>query len=113
MQALTLEGSTNSSIYAGPTQIGSAAPAVTGGSSDCGGCYVVADVAGYVFGEEIITQTATQVAVRGFNGTSVSLLLGTARFSFATSGPVGQGPTTFAYGPTLPIGGGAILWVRF
>ena len=112
MQALKLEGSTKFSIYAGPTQIGSAAPAITGASSGCGGCYVVADVAGIVFGETMITQTQTQVVFRGFNATSVSVLLGTQRFSFAPTGALGQGLTTFAYDPTLTVGG-AVLYVCF
>ena len=113
MQALKLEGSTKSSIYAGPTQIGSAAPAVTGASTNCGGCYVVADVAGYVFAEETITQTRTQVEFRGFNATTVSSLLGTARFSIPPSGPFGLGATTFAYdGQPLTVGD-AVLYVNF
>jgi len=68
-------------------------PAVTGGNGggnvNCGGCYVVADVAGIAFGSETLTQTQTNsvVVVSGLNSTftTTSIVFEQGQFTF-TSG---------------------------
>jgi hypothetical protein len=91
---------------AGPT----AAPTVA-----CGSCFILADVAGVIFGETTATNTITLVSSIGVgsNGTNLttSYTAGTAEFSFAPSTILGGGftGTAFDVGPTITIPGGAVL----
>ena len=65
----------------------------TGAPQACGGCYVVADVAGVVFGTETLSAiaTVTQSVGVGLNGSRVTTLLteNVGQFSFNTGGLLG------------------------
>ena len=89
-------------------------PAITGpGSqeSQCGGCYVVADVAGIVFGTETFTQTNTALVSIGVgaNGTNITSTISiTAAAVPFTFDPTSLTPGVLAFnslGPTLTISG--------
>lgn len=90
---------------AGPT----AAP-----SLDCGPCYIVADVAGVIFGTETSTNTVTMVTSVGVgnNGTNIttSYTVGSAQFSLAPSSLLGGGftGTLFDPGPTITLSGAVL-----
>ena len=101
---------------------GSPAPEVIGISSaapSCGGCYVIADVAGIVFGSEILTQTAGTVQVSvgvGLNGTrytTTSFIEHPGEFTFDVGGLItgNFGATVVNYGPTITVGG-AVLYIE-
>lgn len=95
MQLSSLEGSLIyadaplMSITAAPDSLSSGVPQAAG---QCGGCYVVADVAGVVFAPEPLNQTvatAYLITIMGKNGTnitSVSIAENTAPFTFNPSG---------------------------
>ena len=86
-------------------------PAITGPAANdqCGGCYVVADVAGIVFGSQQLTTTEVQVISVGVgrNGTNVtttSIVEATGQFTFNTAGLVtGAGAGFVSYGPSTII----------
>ena len=65
----------------------------TGAAPTCGGCYIVADVAGVVFGTETLSATVTQIQSVGvgLNGSRVTTLFteGIGQFSFNTGGLLG------------------------
>ncbi|MCJ1282519.1 hypothetical protein MMC26_001842 [Xylographa opegraphella] len=78
-----------------PIPITNSAPAPT---FTCGGCYVVADVAGIEFGTETITQTRQGTVSIGLNYTTViSSTVGNTQFTVAPTGILGPG-TLFNYG---------------
>ena len=90
----------------------SAIPITAPGSAptNCGGCYVVADVAGIEFGSSTLTQTHTALVSVGANLNStvvVTSIVGQTEFSFNTAGvldPVTG--TLFNFGgPTVTISG--------
>ena len=94
-------------------------PAITGpagSGGECGGCYVVADVAGIVFGSEQLTQTEVQVISiatgrNGTNSTTTSVIAATGQFTFGTAGLVtGANGGFISYGASTVIEvGGATL----
>ena len=98
-----------------------ALPAITGpaaaASSGCGGCYVVADVAGIYFGNETVTQTHTAltsigITPNGTNVTSTSIIVASALFTVFPTGLEPGGVLSANYGgPTITIGGVALYVV--
>lgn len=90
-----------------------AVPAIAGPSgqpSQCGGCYVVADVAGVVFGSQTFTQVNTAVVSIGMgaNGTNVTTTSFTAGAAPFTFDPSGLNPAVLSLntlGPTITISG--------
>ena len=74
----------------------------TGAPQACGGCYVVADVAGVVFGTETLSATATvtQSVGVGLNGSRITTLLteNIGQFSFNTGGLLGPTQVSGATG---------------
>ena len=74
----------------------------TGAPQACGGCYVVADVAGVVFGTETLSATVTQVQSVGvgLNGSRVTTFFteGVGQFSFTPGGLIGPTQTPGASG---------------
>ena len=71
----------------------------------CGGCYVVADVAGIEFGTATITQLQSATVSVGLNYTSViSSVVGVTEFSIAPTGVIGSG-TLFNYGTAIVFSG--------
>ena len=86
-------------------------PAITGpaGGGQCGGCYVVADVAGIVFGSKQLTATEVQVISVGVgrNGTNVtttSVIEARGQFTFGTAGLVtGTNGGFISYGASTVI----------
>lgn len=89
--------------------LGSMAPAITAPASanpTCGGCYVIAGVAAIVFGDEQLTETATQLVSVGVgkNGTHVttSFQQPVGEFSFNPSGLIttsGEGAGEIQFPP--------------
>ncbi|MCJ1327199.1 hypothetical protein MMC10_003866 [Thelotrema lepadinum] len=79
----------------------------------CGGCYVIADVAGVVFGNEVV-QTATNVVSvgTGKNGTQIttSFVQQGGEFSFNPSGLItgSPGEVAFATGTVITVGGATL-----
>ena len=122
-----LEGFTNfGSLYADSILQSElmSAPALTqstGAGQQCSGCYIVADVAGVVFGNEVINQTVSTAVVSvvvGLNGTTTttSFIAGETQFTFNPTGIVGTGPaglgsTAFDFGSTIITVSGATLSV--
>ena len=102
------------------SQLGSASrvPDILGptspSNSDCGGCYVVADVAGVFWGTETVTYTSVAATVSiAFtpNGTNVTTTI-TAKVTPFTAYPTGLASDAANFGtdldyngPTLAIGG--------
>ena len=97
-----------------------AAPDLGGISSaapTCGGCYVVADVAGIVFGSDIVTHTAATAivsVVTGLNGsrlyTTTSIIENSAPFTFGPTGLIGSGfaATIINFGTEVTVGGATL-----
>ena len=83
----------------------------------CGGCYLIADVAGLVWYSEVFLNTAATafVSVGVGNGTSVtrtSVIQDEGEFTFNPSETVSGGALTqLNYQPTVNVGG-AILYVK-
>ena len=110
-------GCANFLSYAGtPTAL----PAITGPSaaapSGCGGCYVVADVAGVYFGSETITQTHTVITSigitpNGTNVTSTSLIIASAPFTIFSTGLEPGGVLSANFGSSTVTVGGVTLYV--
>jgi len=75
----------------------------------CGGCYVVADVAGIEFGTETVTHLQSATVSIGLNQTtviSVQTQVGVTEFSFAPSGILGTVTgTLFNYGTAITVSG--------
>ena len=90
-----------------PIAITNSAPAPT---NTCGGCYVVADVAGIQFGQDTITQLQQGTVSVGFNQTkTITSLVGTTEFTIAPTGVIGTG-ALFNFGTTI-LYSGVILCV--
>ena len=101
----------------------SALPDLNGPSSSasaCGGCYVVADVAGLVWYSEIFINTGATAVVNvgvgnGTRETSTSLLQNEAQFTFDPTMATAIGSplalTSIHYDSTITIGG-AVLYVK-
>ena len=101
----------------------SALPDLNGPSSSasaCGGCYIVADVAGIVWYSEIFINTGATAVVsvgvgNGTRATSTSLIENVAQFTFSLSMGTAMGPpvalTSAHYGSTVTIGG-AVLYAN-
>lgn len=96
--------------------LGSALPAITGPSGEgpttqCGGCYVVADVAGVVFGNQVINQTVAMEIVsiatgrNGSQSTFTSFVQNVTPFTFGPTGLLGTAspvvPLTLAFESTI------------
>lgn len=112
-------------ITAGPSFVkgasapsGSALPDLeSGGSgSSCGGCYLIADVAGLVWYNEVFVNMATAMLQVGGNGsaatTRTSILQDEGAFTFSPdqTGPGGAGLLTqVAFEPTVNVAG-AVLY---
>ena len=98
-----------------------ALPAITGpsaaASSACGGCYVVADVAGIYFGDVTYTQTHTVftsigITPNGTNVTTVSFIAASAPFTIFQTGLESGGVLSLnTEGPTITVGGVALYVV--
>lgn len=92
-----------------------------GPSSPCGGCYVIADVTGVVFGTEVIYQTVgTQInsVATGRNGsvtTFTSFVEDITPFTFGPNGLSGTtapaGPITIGVDSSIAIISGLTLYV--
>lgn len=99
----------------------SALPDLNGPSSSastCGGCYIVADVAGLVWYSEIFLNTGATAVVNiglgnGTRATSTSLIRNVAQFTFEPSMATAMGSplavTSIHYDSTLTLGG-AVLY---
>ena len=105
------------SITEPPTFVQSAAPELDGNSASpsCGGCYLVADVAGLVWYSEVFVNSATAIVSvgvgNGTRATRTSVLQNEGAFTF-TPGEAGGSAalTQVAFDPTVSISG-AILYV--
>ena len=119
MPICVMEGSTNSSCAAA---IPTAAPELSGApastaTGNCGGCYIIADVAGIVFYSEIITQTvATAFVSVGGNGslrtTTTQVIENQGEFTFSPTGPVATAGVGVQVNPATSVitVGGALLY---
>lgn len=93
-----------------PTAAATGTAGPTGTPQACNGCYVVADVAGVVFGEDIRIQTQTAIEFQGPNSTfRRTLTQGFDQVSLVPSGVLGDGFTSFDTGPTITVAG-AVLY---
>ena len=105
------------SITEPPTFVQSAAPDLDGNSASpsCGGCYLVADVAGLVWYSEIFVNSANAVVSvgvgNGTRATRTSVIQNEGAITFNTAGASQSAALTqVAFNPTVSISG-AILYV--